>query len=740
MAEASAAKPGEALVGLWVDPETSRVYQAFRDEAGNSREGTKALQPFAWAALKEKPEVAEAVASTLAGRGVLNHLLRFNTVEAWLTALFRERPAFAFEAPRPLESQALLTFEQNLFAGITVPQVRRMQLDIETRCEQTGGFPSARRKGDRVLAIGIRHHQTGETRLLKLEEDSDAAERSLLKAFNAVLADWDPDIIEGHNLFNFDLDYLKIRMKRFKVPLAWGRFGQEPTFRNSRIRIAERWLDFTRCDIPGRTVFDTYLAVQAYDVTTRDMPAYGLKDVARYFGVTPVDGGDRTYVSGDQIQEIFSTDPETFDAYLADDLRETAGVADILLPTYIAQAKVFPTTLQEICLRGTGSKVDLLFLQKYLKAGRALPEPESGSSFEGAFSRSFETGVFHHVLHYDVASLYPSLLLVIDRNPKNDDLGVFIPLLKELRTARLEYKRLAKEAESAELRQEYAARQNAFKILINSFYGYLGFPGARFGDAELAGEVTRRGRELLRDLIDGFGEAGATVLEADTDGIYVSCQEHYDQPEALLESVKARLPVGIDLEFDGRYAAMFCYKAKNYALFDGERITVRGSALKARGTEPFLKELTDHLIAHLLGVEPESPSKKLARLSADLDTGDLPIAALAKAEYLSQNPEAYRRDIENPDKKKSRRASLEVALKLDPMPRMGDQVKYFLGPRASGQTSDWQRAYPLEAHDPETCPYDPAAYRKKLKDWVERYRAFLPPDAEDALDGQGQLL
>ena len=47
---------------------------------------------------------------------------------------------------------------------------------------------------------------------------------------------------------------------------------------------------------------------------------------------------------------------------------------------------------------------------------------------------------------------------------------------------------------------------------------------------------------------------------------------------------------------------MFCYKAKNYALYDGKKITLKGSALRSRGIEPYLKKLSDRLIQYLLGV------------------------------------------------------------------------------------------------------------------------------------------
>ena len=142
--------------------------------------------------------------------------------------------------------------------------------------------------------------------------------------------------------------------------------------------------------------------------------------------------------------------------------------------------KTFPVLLQEATLRGTTNKIDLLFLEEYYHARQSCPVPPEIEPFEGGYTRSFREGVFRHVLHFDVASLYPSLLLSIGRNPGSDTLGVFIPLLTRLREYRLEYKQLARTAGTPEMRAEYQARQASFKILINSFYGYLGFSGRPF--------------------------------------------------------------------------------------------------------------------------------------------------------------------------------------------------------------------------------------------------------------------
>ncbi len=722
----------DTICGLWV-AEDGRVHVSVATPGDGRAERIESFRPFAW--LNDTPAEANLHGVTLErlnGEGAYDRLVHADDLGVYEAFLKEAKASVGVDAIRPLESQFLLQHRQRLYGEMSFGQLRRCQLDIETASED-GSFSDAAKPGDRVLAIGLRHG--GHNRLLVLEAMTDAAEKTLLEALNAALAEADPDVIEGHNLFKFDLDYLRQRCRRHKVPCAWGRFGQKASFRNSRLKVAERWIDFPRCDLPGRAVVDTYLLVQLYDITTRELTAYGLKEVAVFFGITDEDSAERTYIEGSKIFDTYRHDRARFCAYLEDDLRETAGLADQLLPTYFEQVRTFPTLLQEATLRGATSKIDLLFLEEYYHARQACPLPPEVQPFEGGYTRSFQEGVFRHVLHFDVASLYPSLLLVLARNPRNDTLGIFIPLLRQLRDYRLKYKQLARTAPTEEERAEAQARQASFKILINSFYGYLGFSGARFGDGELAAEVTRRGRELLQALIAEFTKQGCTILEADTDGIYLSSDKFHATPDELLALVAPILPAGIELEYDGRYEAMFCYKMKNYALYDGKKVTLRGSALRSRGIEPFLKKLSDGLITFLLGVSQDSPLVLLEDYRQRLVNRMLPVAELAKSETLSQNPEVYERLMAEGGK--PRRASAEVALQLSPRPRMGERVSYYITAKAKGKTNDWQRARALPLYDPATAPYDPDYYAGKLDDWLERYGSFL--GAKPAPGPQGEL-
>ena len=167
----------------------------------------------------------------------------------------------------------------------------------------------------------------------------------------------------------------------------------------------------------------------------------------------------------------------------------------------------------------------------------------------------------------------------------------------------------------------------------------------------------------------------------------------------------------------------FCYKSKNYALYDGRKVIIRGSALRSRGIEPYLKSLTDHLIHFLLGIEKESPLIHAETLRVEIESGGIDISRIAKSEYLSQQPEAYKRAVTQ--SKKPRRVSLEVALQTNPLPKMGHRITYYILPKEKGVTSDWQRARNINVYDQKRFPYDPKYYVKKIDMWIKRYKEFL---------------
>ena len=113
------------------------------------------------------------------------------------------------------------------------------------------------------------------------------------------------------------------------------------------------------------------------------------------------------------------------------------------------------------------------------------------------------------------------------------------------------------------------------KLVVNSAYGYLAAGGSltRFADVHAANEVTRRGREVLDLMCRALAARGVTLLEADTDGVYFSVPDDWTEADErrVVAEVAALLPPLVQLEFDGRYAAMLSHEPKNYALLGVRR-------------------------------------------------------------------------------------------------------------------------------------------------------------------------
>ncbi len=303
--------------------------------------------------------------------------------------------------------------------------------------------------------------------------------------------------------------------------------------------------------------------LQYYDVTAREMESYGLKAAAIHFGLAQE---DRTYIERDRIQWFYERQPEALKQYNLDDAKETLALSELLGHSFFLQARIFPFSYQNIFVRGNATKINSLFLREYLRRRASVPKPPGkAEQFEGGYTDVFRVGLVKNVIHCDVASLYPSIMISYKIRPSRDSLGIFLPLLEELRSFRLQAKQLAQNATDPHLRDYYQALQQTFKVLINSFYGYLGTELHQFADPEAAAQVTRLGREIIRKMLSWLEQEGCQPVELDTDGIYFLPPpglESRDQACKLVERLSLSLPEGIQVEMAGVYPAMFSYKRK----------------------------------------------------------------------------------------------------------------------------------------------------------------------------------
>src|SRR5439155_921713 len=107
--------------------------------------------------------------------------------------------------------------------------------------------------------------------------------KELVALRNGLIKERDPDVIEGHNLFRFNLPYLVSRAQKAKTKVDWGRSGGFLRSRPSRLQIAEKTIDYPKFAIDGRHFVDTFLLAQFYDVGMRSLAGFERTDVARHF-------------------------------------------------------------------------------------------------------------------------------------------------------------------------------------------------------------------------------------------------------------------------------------------------------------------------------------------------------------------------------------------------------------------------------------------------------------------------
>ncbi|MEI6338169.1 MAG: DNA polymerase domain-containing protein [Verrucomicrobiota bacterium] len=696
------------------EPDSAELF--LRRADGSTEIKREKFSPFFWNSEKGEP---------LAGEQPLDHLVKtadWASHQSARAELQKSGAVFAINDP---VQQYLTASGRTLFKGMAFEDLRRLQLDIETA--STAGFEFSSAERDAITAIAL-SDSSGWEEIVVIENGSAESERAALEWLTATMQDRDPDVIEGHNLFKFDLPYLTARAKKLKVRLAWGRDGSPLKSRPSRLQIAEKTIQYPKFAVCGRHIADTWILAQYYDVSSRELASFGLKSVARHFGVAEK---ERVVLEGAGIQRAYHEDRAAFRTYALQDVRETRALAGILSRSYFIQAQIFPYNYQDVIIRGNATKIDALFLREYLRRGHALPETPETRPFEGGYTDIFATGVIGNVWHCDVTSLYPSVMLAFGFVPKNDTLGVFRALLADLRTFRLAAKSALKSTRDPAERGRLDALQTTFKILINSFYGYLGFAQGHFADFDAAENVTAKGREILRGMVEWLGAQGARVIEIDTDGIYFQPPEK-KAVEELEKGLAAELPEGIAVEFDKRYVAMFSYKAKNYALLEESgAILIKGAALKSRGMEPFLRDYLEALLRLLLEGKPEQAAALREELTAKIRQRELPITALAKTESLQDSLAAYQKKIGASSRNRS--AAFELAIKSGRAYQAGDQVSYYVT-GVKKKVTAYENARLASEWSPDVRDENVEFYAGKLEELAKKFEEFIPrASAQDDL-------
>ncbi|EKO3782745.1 DNA polymerase II [Vibrio harveyi] len=413
------------------------------------------------------------------------------------------------------------------------PKLHVVSLDLE--CSEKGilysiGLDSP--VDSRVIMIG--EPEQAETPIQWVKD-----EKALLDALIAWFKKFDPDVIVGWNVIDFDFRLLHKRAEWHNMKLILGRADQPSFFRSS----AQSQQGFI--SIPGRVVLD---GIDTLKTATYHFRSWSLESVSQELlgeGKEIHNVHDRM----DEINRMYRSDKPSLAKY---NLQDCVLVNKIFDHTHLLDFAIERSRLTGVELDRVGGSVAAftnLYLPQIHRAGYVAPNlhPENWIASPGGYVMDSIPNLYDSVLVLDFKSLYPSIIRSFLIDPmglveglqleigKAEDKAVpgfrggqfhrskhFLPeMIEKLWAAR----------DVAKKNNEKAFSQ-AIKIIMNSFYGVLGSSGCRFFDTRLASSITMRGHEIMKQTKVLIEAKGYQVIYGDTDSTFVSLNGPYSQADA----------------------------------------------------------------------------------------------------------------------------------------------------------------------------------------------------------------
>ena len=399
------------------------------------------------------------------------------------------------------------------------PHFSLLSLDIE--CSEHGELFCIGLQGeDFKLVLMIGEPQGAEPWIQWLE-----SEKALLQALVTHIQHFDPDIIVGWNVVNFDFRLLLKRAAIHKIKLNLGRNNQPLEWRDARNEVNQGYVTMA-----GRVVVD---GIDALKTATYQFASFSLEAVAQTLlgkGKDTEDVDNRLA----QIEYDFKHDKIKLAKY---NLQDCALVLEIFAFTKVLDFLTLRSQLTGLELDRMGGSVAAfvnLYLPKLHRAGYIAPKrPEDGGlASPGGYVMESKPGIYEHVLVLDFKSLYPSIIRTFKIDPLGLVEGLVAPqtAIQGYRGAMFDRDKhflpdiitsLWQQRDQAKKDRD-SVRSQAIKILMNSFYGVLGSGGCPFYDTRLASSITLRGHDIMQTTAKWIREAGYEVIYGDTDSTFVA--------------------------------------------------------------------------------------------------------------------------------------------------------------------------------------------------------------------------
>ena len=356
-------------------------------------------------------------------------------------------------------------------------------------------------------------------------------ENELLTKTFELINQYDPDIVTGYNISDFDIPYL---VERTAVLKKKGWSGRSIITRDGSSIYSRKFGLTVKTEATGRIIADALPLVRR----NFSLKQYTLRNAAK-----ELLGREKLDVPASEMEAYWFDSGEKLAQFINYSRRDSELAIELLLnlkilDKYIALARITNSVIQEVLDGGQTSMVEQVMLKEYGRHQRVMPTKPDDEEYDerdnedeglkGGAVLDPVRGLHENVLILDYKSLYPTIMMAhnlcyttlirdmsslkslglseadVEVTPtggifvKNTIVKGIVPsILEDLLNRRMQTKKLMKQTADEHEILALDATQMALKILLNSYYGYTGYSRARLYSMEMASSVTSIGRENI---------------------------------------------------------------------------------------------------------------------------------------------------------------------------------------------------------------------------------------------------
>lgn len=515
------------------------------------------------------------------------------------------------------------------------PPLKWVSLDIETN--RHGELYCIGLEGCGQRVVYMLGPANGDAGKLDFQLEYVASRPQLIEKLNAWFAQYDPDVLIGWNVVQFDLRMLQKHAGRYGVPLRLGRGNSELEWREHGFK---NGVFFAQA--AGRLIID---GIDALKSAFWNFASFSLESVSQEL-LGEGKAIDDPWHRMAEIDRRFAEDKPALATY---NLKDCELVTRIFQKTELMPFLLERATVNGLPVDRHGGSVasfSHLYFPRMHRAGFVAPNvgdvPPQASP--GGYVMDSRPGLYDSVLVLDYKSLYPSIIRTFLIDPVGLVEGLAEPdeqhstegfigarfsrekhCLPEIVTQIWQGREEAKRNGNKPLSQ-------ALKIIMNALYGVLGTSACRFFDPRLASSITMRGHEIMRQTRELIEGQGYDVIYGDTDSTFVWLKGPHGEAEAarigkaLVEHVNSwwrahlqetqGLTSSLELEFETHFSRFLMPtirgaelgSKKRYAGLiqegDSQRMVFKGLETVRTDWTPLAQQFQQNLYLRIFRKEP----------------------------------------------------------------------------------------------------------------------------------------